>query len=231
MSTIVISGVNRGLGRALFTFCRDQGHRVYGIVRSEESYRSMENDTTATATVLVADLSIDGSIEVIRGNIIEPVDLVINNAGIPGRTSYLENIEPEELLELFNIHCVGALRMIKALKDRLLAAEAPMVININSRLGSIGAQVNGVYDHLMVSYSYRIAKAAQNMLTACLHKEFGQHIRFVSLHPGSMRTSIAQVDAETEPAESAKQIIEFWKTTGTYKPTGIVELPNSQFGW
>ncbi len=60
------------------------------------------------------------------------------------------------------------------------------------------------------SYSYRIAKAAQNMLTLCLQQEFeDKGIRVTAIHPGKLKTDIGAFDANMTPAEGAKNIYDW----------------------
>ena len=65
------------------------------------------------------------------------------------------------------------------------------VNNISSRLGSLHKMANKEFPQGEFSYSYRIAKAAQNMLTLCLQQEFADKgIRVTAIHPGKLKTDI-----------------------------------------
>lgn len=60
------------------------------------------------------------------------------------------------------------------------------------------------------SYSYRIAKAAQNMLTLCLQQELeNKGIGVTAIHPGKLKTEIGAFDANLTPAEGAQNIYEW----------------------
>ena len=120
---------------------------------------------------------------------------------------------------------------MKALQANLSKAEDPVVVNINSRFGSITRQSLGVYSDLDVSYSYRIAKAAQNMLTNCMKAEMGQEVTFVSLHPGRMKTDIAQTDADLDPQEVAASILQSYEKGLFEDENGIVELNKGVIEW
>ena len=66
------------------------------------------------------------------------------------------------------------------IRDRL--GKDSTVVNISSLMGSIDDTSGG-------SYSYRISKAALNMLTKNLQEDLkGRSISVVSLHPGWVRT-------------------------------------------
>lgn len=232
MKTVVVTGITRGLGKELFELFISKGYEVYGILRNESESEKIKSKLPDNGKIILADLSTDEAIEIIKNNIEQtPIDLLINNAGIGGKSYLINQIESEEIADLFNIHCLGVFRTTKALKDNLLQVKRPLVLNLNSRLGSITRQSNGAYDNINVSYSYRIAKAAQNMLTSCLRKEFKGKIKFISIHPGKMKTDIAQVDADVEPKLTAQRILKSFEN-GTFKEeNGIVELENELIEW
>jgi len=232
MKTVLITGISRGLGRALFELFMSKGYFVYGVLRNRLEAEKLEQELSGKMKIILADLSSDESIKSIRTIVQEnSIDLLVNNAGIAGRSYLIDETESEEILNLFNIHCLGVLRTIKALKTNLLKSKEPIVLNLNSRFGSITRQSNGTYKDLDVSYSYRIGKAAQNMLTNCLRAEFKDKIKFISLHPGKMKTGIAQIDADVEPKMVAHKILEFYESGKLKEEKGILELGKEVIEW
>ena len=157
--------------------------------------------------------------------------LLINNAGIPGTSYLIQNANSVEIIELFNIHCLGVFRTTKALANNLIKAKKPMILNINSRFGSITRQSQKNYENLNISYSYRIAKAAQNMLTNCIRLEFKDRIEVISIHPGKMKTEIASKDADLEPIEVAKKIVNFYEKGLLKETNGIIEIEKEIIEW
>jgi short-subunit dehydrogenase len=232
MKNIFITGVSRGLGKELFEQFTDKGYFVFGLLRDKNQYEKLIGKKPSNSDLILADITSDNCVEIIKKSIKDvPVDLLINNAGVGGNASKLENSSSEEILRLFNTHCVGVLRVTNVLLSNLLSNSSPMVLNINSRMGSITSQSKGIHKNLTVSYSYRIAKASQNMLTNCMRNEFGEKIKFISLHPGKLKTGIGQVDADISPGESAKQIIEAWEMNKLKVENGIIELPYKLIEW
>lgn len=229
MKKIFITGITKGLGKELFKQFSERGYFVYGLLRNEKKLNELTEKWNKNTELILADVSSDDCMlkikEVIKN---EKIDLIINNAGIGGKDFKLENVETSEILELFNIHCLGAIRVLKALKFNL--RENTTVLNVSSRLGSINRQSLGMYKNLEVSYSYRIAKASQNMLTNCLKIEF-ENQNFVSLMPGKLKTKISQPDADTLPSESARKIIEYWEQGKFKNENGIKELNGNLIEW
>jgi NAD(P)-dependent dehydrogenase (short-subunit alcohol dehydrogenase family) len=229
---IIITGINRGLGKELFQLFISEGYTVYGILRNTLEAENLKDKLPKNGKIILADLSLDESITTIQKAIGEqPVGLLINNAGIGGLSYLIEEIESNEINKLFNIHCLGVFRTVKAVKANLLKAKEPIVLNLNSRLGSMTRQSSGTYNDITVSYSYRIAKAAQNMLTLCLRKEFKENIKFISIHPGKMKTDIAQIDADIEPKVTAKKVLKYFENKTFKEENGIIELDKQVIEW
>ncbi len=223
MKTIIITGINKGLGKALFTQLIEKEYFVFGLLRNETIYNQLIKDKPQNADYILADISNDNCIEKIKHIVkVKKLDLVINNAGIQGDGMTLETATSTEILELINVHCLGVFRIMKAITENLKDNNAT-VINVNSRLGSIYHQEIGTFKNMEVSYSYRIAKASQNMLTASLRLEF-ENTNFVSLTPGRLST-------EAEYNESAKRIIDFWELENFKNTNGILEVPNKMTEW
>ena len=231
MKTILITGINKGLGKALFNQLVEKEYFVFGLLRNKEVYKEINENKPKNVKLILADISDDNCIDKIQQVIKNStLDLIINNAGIGGEAMKLENVNSNEIIDLFNVHCLGVLRVMKSISKNLIKNNNTTVINLNSRLGSITHQSIGTFKNLEVSYSYRIAKASQNMLTTCLRLEF-KDVAFISLTPGKLKTEIGQVDADLSPSESAKRIIEYWEQEKFRNLNGILEVPDKIMEW
>ncbi|MEK7015770.1 SDR family NAD(P)-dependent oxidoreductase [Bacillus sp. FSL R9-9410] len=210
---VMITGGNRGLGLQLVKVFHENGHLVYPLVRSEEAIEQLKQMFTSRCFPILADLSDDESIGCIKKRVeayTEYIDLVINNAGITGKETEVLRTNSEELTELFNIHCLGVIRAIKGAYSALTKSNQPRIINVSSRLGSLHKMAEKEFPQGQFSYSYRIAKAAQNMLTLCLQQEFeDKGIRVTAIHPGKLKTDIGAFDANMTPAEGAQNIYDW----------------------
>ncbi len=230
MESVLITGVSRGLGRSLTDLFLKNGWKVYGL------YRAGKNEPVIRHPDFVpikADITKDDCEQEISSVLKEvPLRLLINNAGIGGKSPKLMNVKTSDLAMLFETHCVGTLRVTRACLPNLLKHADPFVLNINSRMGSVAGQYSGKYDHLERSYEYRIAKAAQNMLSACLHGEFRKQITFLQVHPGRMKTATAQSDAILEPEEAAQRIYQLWISGKMKSGSGIYDAETGElYSW
>jgi len=232
---VVVTGAGRGLGRSLVANYLSQGAAVYPIVRRAFDADTLKHLDSTRCHPIVADLSQDDSITTISKALsayTRCVDVLINNAGIPGNAARIEDATPGEVCELLDVHCLGAMRCIKAALPLLRAAKEPKVVNITSRLGSLSLTHNGTFRHLTVSYAYRIAKAAQNMLTVCLDDELKQQgIQVYAVHPGTLLTESGSSDANVEPSAAAERLTA-WIAGADPRLSGLtIDLESGALPW
>lgn len=208
MPAILVTGAGRGFGRELARVYRQRGWTVFPLVRAESAEQPFADDSgfrplRADVGTAEAEEAIGAVLSAYGG----PLDVLVNNAGIIHKRRWLPDTQPEDLEELFRVHCVGALRCTRAALPYLRRAPRPLVVNVSSRFGSIARTVGVEFRGI---YSYSMAKCAQNMLTACLDRELRpEGIRVLAIHPGSLRTSVGAVDADTDPREAAVRMADW----------------------
>jgi NAD(P)-dependent dehydrogenase (short-subunit alcohol dehydrogenase family) len=215
MPGVLVTGASRGIGRALVELYLGRGWTTFALVRSAGS-------CPEGAVPIVADVRDDATREAVAGVLAaraEPLDLLVNNAGIGGRGMALESVEPSEMLDLFQTHCLGALRCTQAALPYLMRAGRPTVVNVTSRLGSIARSAAGDFDAERHSYAYRVAKASLNMLTVCMAAELRPAgVRVLAVHPGTVRTGLGPASAPFSADEAAANLAGLVETAGDLGP-------------
>ncbi|MFC5470642.1 SDR family NAD(P)-dependent oxidoreductase [Cohnella suwonensis] len=215
MESVLITGANRGLGLELLKVFYSSSFNTFPVVRSEEAADQLRIRFPIRCCPIVADLTNDKSIEIIRrilGESTHPLDIVVNNAGVSGTEYLIETVRTEEVNDLFNIHCLGPIRTVQACIPHLRNSKNPRIINVSSRLGSLTRMASGEFKDRGFSYSYRMAKAAQNMFTICLGQELLEdNIAVCAIHPGQLLTRGRSTDADTDPAIAAENIYKWIK--------------------
>ena len=207
--TVLITGTGKGLGLALAEEFLRAGWTVFALARKKTDALRLQALDSQRCIALTADVTtVEVQAEIERKlNVTDGIDVLINNAGIGGSGPALDNASADEAAALLNVHCLGALRVIRAVLPYL--KKGGLVINISSRFGSLQNTAAGKLDHVDCSYAYRIAKAAQNMLTLCLSREFkSAGIRVCALHPGRLKTTCASSDADAEPTAAAARLLD-----------------------
>ncbi len=224
MPSLLVTGAGRGFGRELFEVFSERGWTVFPLVRDAAVATGLASGRGPACRPIVADVTSDA----VEGAIAEalardggPLDLLVNNAGSIEKAYGLDDTTPAALEESFRVHCVGALRCVKAALPFLRRAQLPTVVDVTSRWGSIAGAVTGRSG----VYAYQIAKAAQNMLSACLDRELRpQGVRVFALHPGRLLTSVAASDADVQPRDAALRFAEWGTSVDREAPCGIHDL-------
>jgi NAD(P)-dependent dehydrogenase (short-subunit alcohol dehydrogenase family) len=216
MKTALITGASRGLG---FELCRqlvDSGWKVAALSRSRShELAGLEEVSGGRIRWLACDVTQNAAGEPVREAclFLGGLDLLVNNAGISGWSTCLADTEPAEVQALLDTHAFGCLRITRAAIPALLSTPNAHIVNVSSRLGSVAKTATGDFAGKGFSYSYRIAKAALNMASACLAEEFGpQGIRVSVLHPGLFQSGTASADASMSTWEAAARICRWLPT-------------------
>jgi NAD(P)-dependent dehydrogenase (short-subunit alcohol dehydrogenase family) len=229
---VLITGAGRGLGYALASEYAQRGHTVLALVRAAESISHVAA-IVGNIIPVIGDVTRAESLESLSKTIhkLGILDTLINNAGIPGSAYQLENISTMEVERLFQVHCLGALRVTQIALPFLKRSPRPVIANISSRLASLANNAAGDFSGRDFSYSYRIAKAAQNMLSQCLSQEFdSDNIKTWAIHPGRLKTQSGSSDAQISPEDAARKLVKLIEERNL--PNGIFySLEDGQLPW
>ena len=207
MPSVLITGAGQGLGRELVRVYAANGWTIFPLVRKPDDAQQLAADHSPDCYPIIGDVGedeIEKSIADALDAHTDSLDVLINNAGNIKKERGLLSANTSDMLDHFNVHCVGALRCSRACLPYQREAPRPVIVNITSRRGSISRTP---YLEGGLIYPYKIAKAAQNMLTACLSEELrADNIRVFAIHPGGLKTAVAPPDADVEPADAAHRL-------------------------
>lgn len=199
MTTILITGANRGIGLAFARLFRERGETVIGTVRRPDEASALRGLGVRVERLEVTD---DGSVAALAARLDEvaaAVDLLIANAGILAEDD-LENLDAARVLEQLDVNAVGPLRVVRALVPSLRRAAAPRVVAVSSVMASMGSMREGGY------YGYRASKAALNAVVRALSFDLAP-MPVVAVHPGYVRTGLTGGRGHLTPEESVADLI------------------------
>lgn len=206
MGTYLITGIGRGIGRELARVLLHRGERVIGTLRDLDQASSEWSAPLASGqlTLLALDVRDEGSIKEAAEQLDEPVDVLVNNAGIigPQRQSTLD-MDFEGFLDTLRVNTLGPLRIVQAFLPHLRRAKAPRIVTISSRMGSLSYAKS---DRI----AYRASKAAVNKVVQGLATDLQpEGIVAVSVHPGWVRTDMGGSGADISVQDSAAGLVRF----------------------
>ncbi|QUQ72435.1 SDR family oxidoreductase [Kutzneria sp. CA-103260] len=194
-STALVTGANRGLGRALAAELLSRGAKVYAAARNPDSV------DLPGAVPLALDITDPASVAA-AAKATGDVTLLINNAGISTSTPLLTGELAKIQLEM-NTHYFGTLDVIRAFVPQIEARGGGAVFNVLSVLSWCAADSS--------TGAYSAAKGAEWQLTNALRLELAPRgIRVSGLHVGYIDTEMAaHVTApKANPADIAKLTVE-----------------------
>lgn len=194
-ATVLVTGANRGLGKAFVEELQARGAaKVYAAARNRESV------TTAGAVPVRLDVT-DPATLAAAAELAQDVDLVINNAGSLTGASMVDGDLDDIRLEM-ETHYFGTLNVTRAFAPVLDANGGGALLNVLSVLSWISFPTGG---------SYSAAKAAAWALTNATRLELaGNGTTVTALHVGYMDTDMAAgVDApKSDPRAVAAQALD-----------------------
>ncbi|MDB5056125.1 MAG: short-chain dehydrogenase [Bacilli bacterium] len=235
METVLITGANRGLGYELLKVYSTKQYISFPLVRTEETAEQLMNTFPKNCYPIVADLNYDDAKECIANIVskhVDSIDVLINNAGISGKEFLIETVSTEEVNNLFNIHCLAPIRTVQACIPFLRNSDNPRIINVSSRLGSLTRMASGEFINRDFSYSYRMAKAAQNMFTISLSQELQMdNITVCAVHPGQLITRGGSTDSDTDAMIGATNMYEWIETINIINTGSFVQPLVSNQPW
>ncbi len=218
MKTVLITGVSRGIGKALAQKFLSEGYFVIGT--STDGQTDWQNENM---TVLALDLSKAESIKECATNIFathKNIDILINNAGIWSGDEDEHELKIEHLRRTLEVNLIGTADFTTQILP--LINESGHIINISSRSGSMGYIKDAEYP------DYKISKAALNMFTRTLAISLDGKITVSSTHPGWVKTDMGGEEAEIEPEEAAEDI---YKLAVSQPETGQFWYKGEKFPW
>jgi len=189
MKRVLITGSNRGLGLEWVRQYAEANWQVIATCRhpAEAHALQMLASSNANVSIYKLDVTLPAEIEavarILHG---EPLDLLINNAGVyfeKFNADHLGAIHYGDWEETFRVNALGAVRMTEAFHPHLRHGRDPLVVAITSHMGSISEIASPG------SYAYRSSKAALNAAMKGLsHELHGDGIGVLMLHPGWAQT-------------------------------------------
>ncbi|MGA1741325.1 MAG: SDR family oxidoreductase [Pseudohongiellaceae bacterium] len=205
MSTILITGANRGIGLELVRQYLEAGNRVYACCRQPDSasdLASLASNSKGNLSIHQMDVSDEQSIKACaKALACTAIDVLINNAGIMGgEHQSFGNASLDDWLHTIEVNTIGPFRVAESFKPHLEAAEAPKLITISSQVGASTFTMPGIY-------AYASSKAAVNKVMQTLASEWQTTGICVGLmHPGWVKTDMGGAEADITPQESAEGI-------------------------
>lgn len=224
MQTVLITGVGRGIGRALAHVFLKNGYFVIGTSTTGVVDFAHENFSVHQLD-LSSPSSIEACTEAIHG-MDRKIDILLNNAGVLLDEDEIVLI-PEKLRATLEVNLVGT----AAFTEGMLASVTAHghIIFISSTAGSLEYEEH-LASHFPMHYpAYKISKTALNMYMRTLAMRLKKSGPIVSsVHPGWVQTEMGGTEADISPEQAANAIYRFALTS---PETGFFWFQGEKLPW
>ena len=181
---ILITGVSRGLGRAMTEEFIRLGHTVIGCGRSETAIAELRKQFASPNDFAAIDVASDEQVAVWAKRILHSygaLDLLLNNAALINRNAPLWEVPAKEFSDIIDVNIKGVVNIIRHFVPAMVAQRAGIIVNFSSGWGrSADAEVA----------PYCATKWAIEGLTNSLSQELPSGMAAVPLNPGIIDTDM-----------------------------------------
>jgi NAD(P)-dependent dehydrogenase (short-subunit alcohol dehydrogenase family) len=231
MTTTLITGANKGLGRETARRLLDAGHDVW--VAARDAAAGAETAQALGARFVQLDVTDDASVAAAVDTIRHAgtgLDVLINNAGIAGGRTPVGEVHAGDLAHTFATNVFGLVRVTQAFVPLLEESDHPVVVNVSSGMGSM--TVTSDPDRLeygIVGLGYPSSKAAVNMLTTQYAKAYPK-FRINAADPGYTATDLNEHRGTQTVTEGTDAIVALAQV-GPDGPTGTFTDRSGTVPW
>lgn len=189
---IVVTGANRGIGKAIVLECAKNGANIWACVRNvtDKTVADMNmisDEYGITIKLVNLDLLNEESIKAAGSIILDgkiQVDGIVNNAGVTGTNRLFSMTSMTDIRTTFEVNFFGPILFIQRFLKKMMRWKAGSIVNIASI-----AAIDGEPAQL----EYVSSKAAIIGATKKLASELGQFgIRVNAVAPGMTDTEMVQ---------------------------------------
>lgn len=221
---IVITGVSRGLGRAMAERFMARGHTVCGCARNADAIAELASSSPAPHSFDAVDVTDDKEVARWATKVLAagPVDLLLNNAALMNRSLVLWDVPVAEFDAVVDVNIKGVANVLRHFVPSMVERRRGVIVNFSSGWGrSVSPRVA----------PYCATKWAIEGLTLALARELPRGMAAVPLNPGVIDTDMLRIcwgdDAASYPPpdEWAERAVPFLLSLGPKDNGKQVEVP------
>lgn len=237
--SVLVTGANKSIGYETARQLGRLGYRVWVGSRDGGRGRDAAERLAGEAhgvRSLTIDVTSDDSVQAAAARVRDEdgrLDVLINNAGIPGGTPTAPSLQPvSEIREVYETNVFGAIRVTQSFLPLLKAAGNANVVMVSSGLGSLGWLSNPSNPFYGVNIlGYNSSKSALNAVTVSFAKELATvGIKVNAADPGYTATDFNGHSGYRTVEQAAAGIV-WLANQDADGPTGGFYFEQAQVPW
>ncbi len=194
-SNVIVTGANRGIGRAVVDVMARKGANVWACARQmtdlfEKDMRRLSEECGVWVEPVCFDLQCEDEAVAAAKRIVaekKPIDALVNNAGV-GYTALLQMSSRDKLHEVFQVNFFSMVALTQYVARIMCRQGRGSIVNVSSFLASRPTEGRAVYG---------ASKAAVESMTIALAKEVGpKGVRVNAIAPGVIDTDFTREGVE-----------------------------------
>ncbi|XP_023520970.1 NADPH-dependent pterin aldehyde reductase-like isoform X3 [Cucurbita pepo subsp. pepo] len=182
---VLITGVSKGLGRALALELANRGHTIIGCSRDQPKLDSLRQQLSSNNHLLFnANVRSNDSVEELARAVVQNKlvpDIIVNNAGVANRIGNAWEVEVEEFDNVIDTNVKGIANVLRHFIPLMIPNKHGIIINMSSIAGRTGIA------HIA---PYCASKWAVEGLSKSIAKELPEGMAVVALDPGTINTDM-----------------------------------------
>jgi NAD(P)-dependent dehydrogenase (short-subunit alcohol dehydrogenase family) len=184
--TVLVTGITRGLGRALALRLVQLDCVVIGCGRTRSAVEALQEQLGEPHGIAMVDVAVAAEVEAWARRVLArhpPIDLLVNNAGVINANAPLWEVPEEEFSRVIDTNLKGTYHVVRSFLPAMLERGQGVVVNFSSGWGrSTTSEVA----------PYCATKWGIEGLTRALAEEMPSGLAAVALNPGVIHTAMLE---------------------------------------
>ncbi len=224
---VLITGVTRGLGRAMVDEFSRLGHTVVGCGRTRQLIDEIRARHPSPHDFYMVDVASDEAVKSWASLLVNThgtPDLVINNAAVINKNATLWEVSDRDFTQVMDVNVRGTANIIRWFAPEMVKRKTGIFVNMSSGWGRSTEPEVG---------PYCASKWAVEGLTQCLAQELPSKMAAVSLNPGVINTDMLRncfgnsAKNYLSPEQWARRAVPFLLQIGPAENGRQLEIPGA----